>query len=433
MSTSASPPQTSAPSSSAFADRNVWLLGLLGLATGLPTGFAWYNLFPAIDTGIEQAVFLSMTAFGVIGILQLIAGPFLDRRKAPFFRALGHRRSWLASSLAAALALTAIYAAAALFAPGAAAGLGTILGILAVPVMALLWISLDALRIELRPGRAQAAAIGAQFIGALAASLISMLLAAGTIASPMGLVSVVLLAVGLGAVLRIDEPAPLARRPAPAQGILATLARPWSDFLARHGASAKFFLAAVAFYAFGAGIADYLGRQGYVVDLIGGDRGSEGLEDIGAVRRAMTSFELAFMLVGAAAGMLVAARGAPARAFAVLQYAVLAQILFFVLCKLTLGFTVLSVAGLFAARTLLFAFGVVIFAVVAARLTARPHTAGQFALLGAFVALFWISDAGLNRFAPALGGLATSALGAVAAAIAIACMRLAARVAQRSN
>jgi hypothetical protein len=432
MSISASPPETPAPSAGVLADRNAWLLGLLGLATGLPTGFTWYNLFPALDVDIETAVFLSLTALGVIGLLQIIAGPFLDRYKAPFFRTLGHRRAWLASSLAAAMALTATYAVAAALAPWSAAALGGLLGIAAVPVMALLWLSLDALRIELRPGRAQAAAFGAQFIGALAAGLISALMAAGTIHSPMAFVCIVLLAVGLGAVLVIDEPAPLDGSPAPAPGLLATLARPWSAFLMRHGASAKFVLAAIAFYALGASIADYLGQQGYVVDIIGSG-GIEGAEELAAARRAFTSLELAFMLMGAAAGTLVAGRFAPPRAFAVLQYAVLALTLAFAFCKLALGFTALTVAGLFAARTILFAFGVVIFAVVAARLTARPYTAGQFALLGVFVTLFWLSHAGLNRFAPALGGLTVSAIAAVAAVLAMACMRLAARVARRGD
>lgn len=432
MSVSASPPKSAAPPERVLADRTVWLLCALGLATGIPTGFTWYSLFPAVQTGIEQALLLSLTALGVIGVIELLAGPFLDRYEAPLFRRLGHRRSWLASTLAAAVALTAVYATAALIAPGLAAGLGTILGIFAVPTMALLWISLDALRIELRPGRAQAMAFGAQFIGALVAALIADRLGSTGIDSPLGFVAVVLLALGLAAALVIDEPAKPDTPPARA-GFLATLAQPWSAFFARHGAAGKFLLAAIAFYALGAGVADYLGMQGYVIDIIAAEPGAATREPVHAARLALSSLELAFLLVGALAGMAVAGRLAPARAFTLLQYAVVATIAFFILCKLVLGFTVFTVAGLFALRTLVFAFGGVIFAVVAARLTARPHTAGQFALLVFFVALFSISDAGMNRLAPLIGSLPIAAGGIVAAIIALALMHLASGAARRAR
>lgn len=436
MSKSASSPPAAAAPVSALADRNIWLLSALGLATGLPAGAAWYGLFPDIDATIEHALLLSLTGLGLIGIVELLAGPFLDRYKAPLFPTHGHRRSWLASSLTAALALTAVYAVAAAISPNFGAALGTVFKILLIPVMGLLWISLDALRIELRPGRAQAVAFGAQYIGALAGAALASGVGGTVIASPLGLISVVLLAVGLVAALLIDEPAPPAGAPDAARGILATLMRPWSDFFARHGAAAKLLLAAIALYALGASMADYLGKQGYIVDIIAAgrdsaDRGGADRDAIGAARLAMSSLELAFMLLGALAGMAVAGRFAPARAFAMLQYAVIALIAFFIACKLTLGFTVITVAGLFALRTLVFSFGGVIFAVVAARLTARPYTAGQFALLVLFVALFWISEIGLNRLAPMVGSLAVSAAGIVAAVLALVCMRSAARAVRR--
>lgn len=431
MTASASPPPRSAAPAAALADRNSWLLAALGLGTGLPFGAAWYSLFRPVDTSIEQVLLLFLTSFGVVGLIELLAAPFLDRRKAPVFRALGHRRSWVAGALATALALTAVQVVAAMASPGLGAGFGTVFGVLVVPVMAILWIALDALRIELRPGRAQAAAFFAQYAGALAGAAVAGQIGGAGAASPLGPLSVVLLAIGLGAALLIAEPAQQPGAAAPAAGAFATLTRPWADFFARHGRSAKWLLAAIACYALGASVADYLGRNGYIADLVTADR--SGADDIGAARQAMSSLELAFSLLGALAGAIVAGRFAPARAFAWLQYAVIALIALFVACRTALGFTPITVALLFALRTLVFAFGAVIYAVVAARLTARPHTAGQFALLGLFVALFWISDAGMNRLAPRAGSLplALAAIGSICVAVLL--MRMAARAARRSG
>jgi len=307
-----------------------------------------------------------------------------------------------------------------------------IFGILALPVMALLWISLDALRIELQPGRGQAVALAAQYIGALAAAAASARIESGALAA---LVLAMLLALGLAAALLIDEPEPLPRAAgaetqASAAGIFRTLTRPWSAFFARHGSATGLLLAAIALYALGASAADYLGKQGYVIDIIGAGRADADV--IGTTRLAMAPFELVLSLLGALAGMLVAFRLTPARAFIALQYAVLGLVAFFLLCKLTLGFTVITVALLFGVRALVFAAAIVIYGVVAARLTARPYTAGQFALLRLFVGLFWLSEAGMSRLAPMAGSIATAGAAAIAALAAIACMRAAERAARRT-
>jgi hypothetical protein len=60
---------------------------------------------------LAGAYLASFTAFSMIYLAALVVAPWLDRWPAPFFRRLGHRRSWVASSLAAALLLTVIFVA----------------------------------------------------------------------------------------------------------------------------------------------------------------------------------------------------------------------------------------------------------------------------------------------------------------------------------
>ena len=84
-------------------------------------------------------------------------------------------------------------------------------------------------------------------------------------------------------------------------------------------------------------------------------------------------------------------------------------------------------------RTLILGAAYVIYATVAARLTLRPDTAGQYMLLGLFVGLFWISDSGLGALGALIGSYALTAGAAVAGTAAILLMRLAARMAKRAG
>lgn len=414
--------------SAAVRDRSTALLFVLGLATGIPAGWGWYGfVYWNGYAKIEQALWLVMTALGLIGLIALIAAPFLDRFPAPLFRRLGHRRSWVTLAMCCAFGLNAISTVAEFITTGFATILALLAGIVALPVMALLWISLDALRIELRPGRAQAVALAAQYLGALtSAAIVAHLLGEPRNWPVSAIVFAPLLALGIIASFSIAEPAPgamAARDRAP--GVLGLLIEPCSAFRGRFGSAGMLLLASIAFYALGASLADYLGKLGYVVDVIGpvrpvGDASA-------ATKLPMALLEVVVAAIGGLGGMLIAFRLAPARAFMVLQYLLFAFVISFLVCRLFLGFDVLTVALLFAVRTLLFAAGLVIYGVVTARLTARPHTASQFALFAVLAALFWISEAGLYRLAPTLGSYAVSVAALIAALFAIDFMYLARR------
>jgi len=413
-------------------ERTTWLFFVLGFGTGIPLGWSWTDLFPRADIVIDRALFLVVTSLGIVLLIQLTAAPFLDQHRAPFFRSLGHRRSWVASTAGAALVLIGLQVAVALASEGAAKRYATISGILAFPVHALLWISIDALRIDAQRGRAQAVAYAAQFSGVLAASLIISRFAGDQITLPLTLAFGALMALSLGAVLMIKEPSAAAEGlPAPAS-VLATLARPWRTFLARHGKASGPLLAALAAYALAASAADFLGKQGHLIDILISAGPSFETANMGAAMP-MSTQESGLMLIGAGAGLIIAFRHPPARAFAALTCAWLAVVALFVACAAVLGFTVFTVAGQFAFRSVIAGAGFVIFWSIAARLTARPNTAGQFAILGALIALFWISDGVFRLISSIIGGYALAGGAAIAGVAAIILMRTAARISRRAG
>jgi hypothetical protein len=416
-----------------LGERNIWLLFVLGLGTGFPAAAYWINVFPRVDLAIDKAVLLAMTGFGITGWLALIAAPFLDRYRAPLFGSLRHRRSWVALVLATGLVVVALHLGAAAASQVAAARLAAFSGVLALLVWALLSISVDALRIDLYRGRSQAAAITAQYFGSLAAWTIATLPIRDWYYLAPAILCALLFAIGFGAVLLIKEPPPISgAEEARAPLFLGTLARPWSTFFARHGRASGFLLAAIAFYALAASAADFLGREGYLVDILRAARWQDADPDNDRALRAMGTQEIALSAIGALGGLFIAFKLLPARAFGVLLYAILGLLALFALCKSWLGFTVFTVAGLFALRTLIYGASFVIYATVAARLTARPDTAGHYALLALFGGLFWISESGFVSLAPLIGGYAMTAGAAVAAILAIILMRLAARAAKRA-
>jgi hypothetical protein len=427
----------------ALRDRGIWLLFALGFATGAPATWGWYELvaWPGY-TRIEWWIWLPLTQLGVVSIAAFIVAPFLDLRPALFFRKLGHRRSWVATWLSGALVLMlSVAAVGALLSHRVALGTAAIQGIIAMPVVAALWIAIDALRIEIRPGRGQAYAVTAQYVGALLASAIVSRFGGDGGESALKVAALTLfLAAGLAAVLLLrsghDAPgveAAAASRWANLQYIGGILAGPWAGFFARHGRASGLLLAAVALYALGGGVAEHLGKNGHLYDILDPARPDADSDRHTQASQFVTPFELVISLLGAVTAMVAARRLAPAKAFALLQYATIALIGCFLACKLVFGFTVIAVGLLYAARTLFIAFAIITYAVVAARLTARPHTAGQYAMLGLFVSLFWLSETGLNWIGPILGSYAAAGAGVAASFGAIVCMRIASRVQPRAG
>jgi hypothetical protein len=303
-------------------------------------------------------------------------------------------------------------------------------GIPALLVWGLLWISVDALRIDLYRGRAQAAAYTAQVFGSLAAWTIGTLPVRDWHSLAPAILGAALFMVALGAVFLIKEPPSVSADEARPPSLPAALAQPWSAFFARHGRASGFLLAAIACYALAACAADFLGSKGYGVDVL---RSSHvDFYQVSAVSRAygaVSAQEITLTAIGAVAGLLIAFGLSPVRAFSVLVYAHLALLALFALCKVWTGLTALNVAGLFALRTLIYGASFVIYTTVAARLTARPHTAGQYAMLALFVGLFWISEDGFTFLASRIGTFATAAGAAIAGLAAIVLIRSAARVA----
>jgi hypothetical protein len=433
MSASATTSRTAAERISLGAvllERNVWLLFVLGLGTGFPAAAYWINVFPPVYNAVDQALFLAMTSFGVTGWLAFIVAPFLDRYRAPLFGLLGHRRSWVALALAAGLLVFALHLGTAAASQVAAKRFAVVSGILAIVVWALLWISIDALRIDLYRGRSQAAAFTAQLFGSFAAWAIAKLPTGDWYFLASAILYAGLLALGFGAVFLIKEPPPMTGADATrTSSFLRTLARPWSTFFARHGRASGFLLAGIACYALAVSGADFLGQRGYILDILRANPPDYDYK-ISDAYGAVSAQEIASSAIGAVAGLLIAFRLAPPRAFVFLLYAALGLIGFFVLCKAWLGFTVFTVAGLFALRSLLSGASFVIFATVAARLTARPDSAGHWALLSVFVGVFWISVDGFTALGMLSGSYSIAVGAAVAGIAAIVLMRLASRAAK---
>ena len=413
-----------------LGERNVWLLFVLGLASGLPGFSYWFNLFPRVDLEIDRTLGLSLIGFGATGWIAFAAAPFLDRYGVPGFARLGRRKSWVAAALCAALALIALHVLTALASEGAALRLSAISGVAAMIAFSFLWIAVDALRIELYRGRAQAVAMAAQYLGALTAAALAARFTFDVHTVQPALIFGALLAVALGAVVSMKAPA--ARAGDPAASLPALLARPWTTFFARHGSAAGFLLGALALYALAGSAADFLGKQGYLVELLRGDSRTYDPGPSDALAAASTQ-EIAFTAIGVVAGMLIAYFVAPARAFFVLMLAYLGLLGFFLLCKVELGFTVFTVAGSYALRTLIYGVSAVIYFTIVARLTAPPDTAGHVAILALVSGVPWLSETAFAALAPTIGGYGLAAGAALAALGAIACMRRAARAARRAG
>jgi MFS family permease len=409
-----------------LGERNIWLLFMLGFAAGHPFHAAWHFVFARVDSDIDDALFLSMTDFGITSLIAVAAAPLLDRYSFPGLAGLGHRKSWVAAVLCAAVALLALFAGTKFASEGAALRFASLSGVAAMFVSAFLWIALDTLRIDLYRGRAQAVAASALYLGGLTSLALLTRLAV-----PRGTVEeaatyAVLFVIGVVALLLVREPA---ADPAGATAPSIPYVRAWTTFVARNGRASGLLLAAIACYALAASAADFLGRQGYIIDLLRTDfRNYEPLTGDGL--SLVDSQTTVTMAIGVAAGMLVAFAMPPARAFGLMMLSILGLLVFFVLCKIVFGFTVITVAGLYVLRTLIWSGAFIIYVTIAARLTARPNTAGHLAIVAAFGGVFWISEKGMTAIAMPYGSYAVATGGIVSAIAAMALMHLAARVAK---
>lgn len=225
------------PPPNLLTDRRLWLMGLLGVASGLPlplSGFT-FRLWLAKD-GVSLALIGLTANAGLAYSLKFLWAPALDRLRAPGFVRLGRRRGWLVPiQLALALAAFGLAAARPAVAPLAAIGTAALVAFLSASQD----IVIDAWRIETFPPRAQGAALAAYVWGYRIALLIA---GAGVIAGSArigwhaALAAVAgLLALAPLVTLALPEPPAPAARPR-AQGLAAAVLVPLSDLLARPGA-----------------------------------------------------------------------------------------------------------------------------------------------------------------------------------------------------
>jgi hypothetical protein len=432
-------------------DRANWVMFALGLGTGIPIGWAWYNLPWTVTRGaypVENSLagaYFDFTAYSMIYLAALVVAPWLDRWPAPFFRRLGHRRSWVVSSLSAALVLTGIFVAIMSLLPMATAeGFAQIYGYFAFIVVGVLFAAVLAFRIQLRPGREQAMAFGAQYLGATIGQYAALLGGETGLSYPHAGVVALLLCLAIWAVARFAEPEPprmgadaFARVPplvppplVPFEFAARTIADPWRAFFRRHGRGSTLMLAALAFFGAAIGGALFLGAAGIAIGLEA-PRDQEAIDRMANGVALILPFGIIFMLAGLVAGIAVSlARPAP-QAFRLLQNVIIAFAVLFLVCKLASGSIGLSAATMALASTLLEPFYMVILAVVLARLTAGPHIAGQALILIAFATLPRLSSGLLYRVASEIGTLGLAAFVIVMALAALFCMWSAEQIARQ--
>lgn len=435
-------------------DRATAVLFALGLGTGVPLGWAWYNLptwsghrasAPGFVMNIDAFLDL-LTGMSSIYLLGLLLAPFLDRWPAPLFRRLGRRRSWMAATLAFALVLTLVFTAlAATLSPDAAAPVMAVYGLIAFAAAAILVVAVHAYRIELRPGRDQAIAFGALYLGAWIGKFAALFAGAGAALSlPYAASCALLLALALWAVIRhaepVDEiiaPQAFAHVPAgiptvlvPLEAAARTLVRPWGAFFERHRGASAFLLIAIACSAVAGSVASYLARQGYLFETeMAGNR--DAIARIQDGMRWVGYLGYPAAIAGFATAVVVALSHSPTRAFCFLQKAFGAFFILFTLCYLASGATPTTAAILALALTALDPLATIIVGVVLARLTVRPHTAGQIMILLFFAYTFSLPAWIYARFAGEIGIPGIVILGIVFALAAFLFMQAASRVAPR--
>ncbi len=433
-------------------DRATWVLFAVGLGTGVPLGWAWYNLpywsgyrvGPPNFVGEIDAFLVLLTGTSSIYLLGLILSPLLDRWPAPFLGRLGRRRSWLAATLAAALILTLIFTAlGATLAPEAAAPVLAVYGTVAFVIATFLFVAVQAFRIELAPGRAQAIAFGALYLGAWIGKFAGWFAGEGAALSlPYAALCAVLLALALWAVLRHDEPRDVpvfdeafGRVPpgvptvlVPLEAVARALVRPWGAFFERHGPAGALLLIAIACSALAGSVVSYLAKQGYLYETeMAGDR--EAIARIQDGMRWVLYFGYPAVIAGFAAAVALALTNSPARAFGLLQKAYGAFFILFVICYLASGASPATFAILALALATLDPIETIILGVVLARLTARPHTATQIMILLLFAYTFALPAWIYARLAGAIGIPGIVILGFVFALAAFLCMQAASRMA----
>ncbi|MGC8470319.1 MAG: AmpG family muropeptide MFS transporter [Acetobacteraceae bacterium] len=394
-----------------LTDRRLWLMGLLGVASGLPLPLSGFTFRLWLAKGGVSLALIGLTAnAGLAYSLKFLWAPALDRLRAPGFGRLGRRRGWLVPiQLALALAAAGLAAARPALAPLAAIGTAALVAFLSASQD----IVIDAWRIETFPPRAQGAALAAYVWGYRIALLIA---GAGVIAgsarigwhAALGAVAGLLALAPLVTLALPEPPAPAARPRA--HGLAAAVLVPLSDLLARPGALT--ILGFVMLFKLGEAMAGVMTAPFYA--HLGFDRA--------AIAVANGPLSLACAFAGTAAGGWLVARAGVGRALLATGW----------VQTLTMGMYLLLAVSAGKVHILAATVGVEAFAegmADAAFLTylsglcAPGYAATQYALLSSLAAIGLRTVGGVSGFlAEAVGWVPFYALTMFAALPAMALM-----------
>ena len=379
-----------------LADRQLWLMGLFGFASGLPLPLSGFTLRYWFSEGGVSLAAIGLTA--VIGLsytLKFLWAPLFDQVRPAV--PLGRRRGWL-------LTIQPLLIGACVLLALSDPATGPLGAVLAAVLVAFLSASqdivVDAWRIEIFPQRSQGIALAAYIWGYRAALLVS---GAGAIAlvGPLGwhgsLLAMAALG-GVGVLASIAAPEPVARiAAASTAGFVARLAGsvvdPLREFLGRTGAIE--ILAFVMLFKLGEALAGTMAAPFY--RSLGFDRA--------AVALAIGFPSLAASLTGAVVGGLLVARLGAGRALVLTGFVQMASMFLYFALAWSAGDPRILVA-----KVVLEAFAEAMadaaFITYLSGLCATAYTATQYALLSSLAAVGLRTLGGLSGFlAEALGWL----------------------------
>ena len=399
------------PPPNLLADRRLWLMGLLGLASGLPLPLSGFTFRLWLAKGGVSLALIGLTAnAGLAYSLKFLWAPALDRLRAPGFGRLGRRRGWLVLiQLALALAAAALAAARPAIAPVAAIGAAALVAFLSASQD----IVIDAWRIETFPPRAQGAALAAYVWGYRIALLVS---GAGVIAGSAqvgwhwALAGVAgLLALAPLVSLSAPEPQVPAARPR-AGGLRAAVLVPLANLLARPGALT--ILGFVALFKLGEAMAGVMTAPFYA--HLGFDRA--------AIAVANGPLSLACAFAGTAVGGWLVARAGVGRALLATGWVQTLTMAMYLLLAVSAG-KVHILAATVGVEAFAEGMADAAFLTYLSGLCAPGYAATQYALLSSLAAIGLRTVGGVSGFlAAAMGWVPFYALAMFAALPAMALM-----------
>jgi len=373
--------------SAVFRSRKIFLLLLLGFASGLPLALTAGTLQAWL--AVERIELTTIGLFALVGqpyTYKFLWAPLMDRYRIPL---LGRRRGWLAATQIALLAAIAWMGS---LSPQASPWLLAAVALSVAFLSASQDIVFDAYRADVLDAEERGAGAAVSVLGYRIAMLVSGGLALILADSVLGwhgtyLLMAALMLVGLAATWRADEPPEPPRAP---RSLREAVREPMAEYFSRHGAWLMLML--VILYKLGDAFAGSL----TTAFLLRGPGFS--LTEVGVVNKWLG---IAATIVGALAGGALMAR---LRLFrALLVFGLLQAVT-------NLGFMLLAWAGkshalmiiVIGAENLCGGMGTAAFVALLMAMCDRRFSATQYALLSALAAF------GRVYVGPAAGAMAAS-------------------------